>query len=197
MPTLEDEALQLTERVAELARELGIETALIGAAALAIHNYVRASEDIDLASHTELSKLRELQQRLESMQLQTELRTPDEEDPLGGVLEVWQRTDEEGDPIDSIEIVNFANPWRPGQQTPARDVLANAKPVAPDSPLRCAQLPDLIALKLYAGSARDKADIIDLLVRNPDADLGLIRAVCKRYGYEQALEDLIAAARVE
>ena len=42
--------LELAERVAEIARGLGIETALIGATALAVHGYVRGTLDIDLAS---------------------------------------------------------------------------------------------------------------------------------------------------
>jgi hypothetical protein len=197
MASLADKGLQLTEQIAGIARELGIDTALIGAAALAMHHYVRASEDIDLAAYTDLSKLRELQQRLEAMQLHTELRTPDEQDDLGGVLEVWQDTDEDGDPIDSIEIVNFANPWRPGRRTPARDAVANAQPIDASSPLRCVQLADLIALKLDAGGPRDKADVIDVLARNPDADLDAIRAVCARYGFEQTLEELIVASRSE
>ena len=89
------------------------------------------------------------------------------------MLEIWQRADPSGDPIDPIELVNFANPWRPGLNTPARDAVANARPIDPGSPLRCVQLPDL----------------------NPDADLEAIRAVCKRYGFEQTLEQLITSSR--
>jgi hypothetical protein len=43
-------ALSLAERIATLASELGIQTALIGASALAAHNYIRATIDVDLAN---------------------------------------------------------------------------------------------------------------------------------------------------
>ena len=42
--------LDLAERVAEAARELGIETALIGAMAMAVHKYLRGTADVDLGT---------------------------------------------------------------------------------------------------------------------------------------------------
>ena len=189
----EQTRLQRAERIAELAREVGFETALIGAVALSAHGYVRATLDLDLGSDTELFKLRELQARLESSGLHTELRTPDAEDSL----EIWEHEDAEGEPIDAIEIVNFSNHWRPGMRTPGRDAVRRAQPIAEGSPLRCVQLADLIALKLYSGGANDKVDVVNLLARNPDADLDAIREVCSKYGFGQTLEELIAASRSE
>src|SRR5512146_2952243 len=98
--TTRSPAVELAERVARLARELGIETALIGAAALAVHHYVRASADLDLATYVDLGALRSLQSRLESEQLHTDLRVPDEQDVLGGVLEIWNRVDDQGEPVE-------------------------------------------------------------------------------------------------
>jgi hypothetical protein len=187
--------LELAERVAGLARELGIETALIGAAAMAVHRYIRATRDLDLGSHVHPSQLRKLQRRVEELQLHTELRMPDEDDPVGGVLVIWRTVDDEGQPTDTIELVNFSNPHQPGQLTPGADAVRNAVAIDETSSLRCVQLADLIALKLYAGSFRDKADVIDLLKYNPDADLEAIRTVCKRFGFDATLEELIAAAR--
>jgi uncharacterized membrane protein len=43
------QSIALAERVVTAARQLGFETALIGAAALAVHRYTRGTEDIDLA----------------------------------------------------------------------------------------------------------------------------------------------------
>jgi hypothetical protein len=190
-------SLELAERVAVLANGIGIATALIGAAAMAVHKYVRATRDLDLASNVDPTELRRLQERLELSGLHTELRLPDEEDVLGGVLVVWERTDEEGDPLGAIEIVNFANPHRAGHVTPAADAVRNATPIDASSPLRCVQLGDLIALKLYAGSFRDKADVIDLLKHNPDADLDAVRAVCSRFGFADTLDELIAASSTQ
>ena len=44
--------------------------------------------------------------------------------------------------------------------------------VCEDSPLKIVPIPLLIALKLYAGGHKSKADIIELLVRNPDLEDG-------------------------
>lgn len=61
------------------------------------------------------------------------------------------------------------------------------------SPLRLVPIPQLIALKLYAGGYKSKADIVELLARNPDLDLTEVRAVCHRYNLA-GLEEMIAEA---
>ena len=66
--------------------------------------------------------------------------------------------------------------------------------VREDSPLKIVPIPHLIALKLYAGGHKSKADIIELLVRNPDLELDEVRSVCARYGLG-GLEELIAESR--
>ena len=102
----------LAERVAEEALKLGFECALIGAAALAIHGYARGTEDIDLAvsvdPHTSLTAL---QRALDTDGLQTELRLPDDDDPIG-VLTVQIPSADETVPPEVIEVVNFRNPAR-------------------------------------------------------------------------------------
>ena len=62
--------------------------------------------------------------------------------------------------------------------------------VREDSPLKIMPIPHLIALKLYAGGHKSKADIIELLVRNPDLELDEVRSACARYGLG-GLEELI------
>ena len=99
--------IQLAERVAVVAAELGIPTALIGATALAAHNYVRGTADIDLAAAVDpFRQLRQLQERLAAEGLHAELSLPDEEDGLGGVLRIRAHADDD----DLVEIVNFLNP---------------------------------------------------------------------------------------
>ena len=66
--------------------------------------------------------------------------------------------------------------------------------VREDSPLKIVPIPHLIALKPYAGGHKSKADIIELLVRNPDLELEEVRGVCARYGLG-GLEELIAESR--
>ena len=55
-------------------------------------------------------------------------------------------------------------------------------------------LPDLIALKLYAGGMEDLGDIVQLLALNADADLGSIRAIAGTFDSDGRLEGLIAEA---
>jgi hypothetical protein len=182
-----DPLIQLAERVAVIAAELGIPTALIGATALAVHNYVRGTADIDLATSVDpFRQLRLLQKRLETEGFHAELNLPDAEDGLGGVLRVRARADDD----DLVEIVNFLNPMNLSKN-PGEEAVRTATAVEPSTPLRCVTLALLIALKLYAGGRRDQADVIELLRRNPDADLAPIRDACARYGSSDQLEELI------
>jgi hypothetical protein len=182
-----DPLIQLAERVATIAAEMGIPTALIGATALAAHNYVRGTADVDLASAVDpFRELRLLRERLEAEGLHAELSLPDAEDGLGGVLRIRARADDD----DLVEIVNFLNPMNLSKN-PGSESVRSATAVGPSTPLRCATLPLLVALKLYAGSRRDQADVIELIRRNPGADLAAIREVCARYGSADVLEELL------
>lgn len=91
-------------------------------------------------------------------------------------------------------MVNFSNPYRPSLN-PAADAIRNAVPLDEGSNLRYVRVPDLVALKLYASGRTDLADIVELLVRNPDADLDEIRGVALPYDRDNSLEGLIAEAR--
>lgn len=185
--------LALAERVADEARRLGFETALIGAAALAVHRYTRGTEDIDLAVCVDpYRQLAALQASLVSAGLQTQLRLPDDEDPLGGVLTVWAASAEDGEPVNVVEVVNFQNPGRP-LRTPAPAAIARAE-VVPGTTLRCVRIEDLIALKLYAGGLSDLADIEHVLANNPDADVTSIRATAAPFDGGGRLDALIAQA---
>lgn len=188
------QARVLAERVARVAQEHGVETALIGATALAVHNFVRATADVDLATYTNVfPQLRDLAEALRGMGLNADLRLPDEADPLGGVLAVWGQVDDEGEPLDTVEVVNFRNPYRANDGL-ALEAIRDAVALEPGSPLRCVRLPHLVALKLSAGSRRDLADVVDLLVRNPDADLDEIRSLATRFEGHEVVEQLIAEA---
>lgn len=50
-----------------------------------------------------------------------------------------------------------------------------------------------VALKLYAGGHASMCDIIELLRRNPEADIEKIRDTCRRYrlrGLDKLLEEM-------
>jgi hypothetical protein len=186
-------SLALAEQVAQAAKQLGFDTALIGAAALAVHRYTRGTEDIDLAVAVDPSvQLTALDRALTSAGLHTCLRLPDDQDPLGGVLVVWASVDEDGAPADVVEVVNFHNPGRI-VSTPAMAAIARARPLQ-GTPLRCVTIEDLVALKLYAGGLADHADIVQLLARNPEADLAAVRTVAAPFDSGGHLEALIAQA---
>jgi hypothetical protein len=188
--TTKDPLIQLAERVATIATELGIPTALVGGMALAVHNHVRGAADVVLATAVdpfrELSRLRD---RLEVEGFETELRLPDANSTLGGGLRV--RASQGDRPI---EIVNFENPLRPSSN-PGLQAVQTAEPIAESSPLRCATLAHLIALALFAGSRRDQADVVELLRRNTEADHAEIRGVCARYGSAIRFDELTGEAR--
>jgi hypothetical protein len=188
-------SLTIAEQLAKCATDLGIETALIGAAALAAHNYVRGTNDVDLATKVDpRTALPALDVAVRALGYHTELRMPDDDDPLGGVLAVWQHVDDDGEPLDLVEVINFENPFRP-RRTPAGDAIRDAVRLDPDSSLRYVRLPDLVALKLYAGATRDLADIVELLKRNPNTDLDEVRRVAGSYDAASRLESLISEAR--
>jgi hypothetical protein len=66
--------------------------------------------------------------------------------------------------------------------------------VRPESPLRVAPLPHLVALKLYAGGFKSKADVVELLRRNADADLNVVSRLCEKYRL-RGLSELLEEAR--
>jgi hypothetical protein len=188
-------ALALAERIALAARSIGIETALIGAAALAVHRYTRGTQDIDLAVNVDArDQLTQLARALEREGISTELRMPDENDVLGVDLVAWCLHDTHGEPIDRVEVVNFFNHFRP-TINPGAAALRRAV-LLPGSPLRCVAIEDLVALKLYAGGRRDHADIVEVLRCNPDVDEDKLISIAGSYGAE-LLRQLIAESRHE
>ncbi len=180
---LENNLICEAEAVAKLAQSLGDELLVIGAAALAGHRYVRFTRDLDLAGNLSLSRMRELANVLAQEGYAVELHEPDHVDPLGGVLDI------QGD-FGQIQVISFAERF-PGV---IRDALDEATLlVREESPLRIIPLPHLVVLKLYAGGFKSKADIVEVLSLNPEADLDAIGALCKKYrisGFEEIREEL-------
>lgn len=174
------------ERVAGLLADRGIDAVVIGAAALAAHRYVRHTEDIDLGVNVAICELEVVAAGLREAGYAVEVRKPDEQDPLGGVLDVIS-------PAGLVQIVNF------GERFPTIIDRGHAEAtlrVRSGASLRIVPLPHLIALKLYAGGMKSKADIVELLKRNPDANREEIRALCRQQRI-RGLESLIREADAE
>lgn len=175
--------LDAGETVAILLSRHEVPCVIIGAVALAAYRHIRYTEDIDLGVNADLETLRRLTKALEAKGFQVELREPDAQDPLGGVIDVYC-------PCGMVQIISFADRFPAViQEAIEKAVLAPR----PNSSLRLAPIPYLIALKLYAGGMKSKADISELLLRNPEVDLEEIRTLCARFhlsGLEDILTDL-------
>ncbi len=175
--------IEAAEKIVGLMRSHGVQPVLIGAIALAAHRYVRHTTDIDFGVDADINTMRILASCLESAGYKVEFREPDSEDPLGGVMDV-------SGPFGLVQIISFANRF----PIVIQDALAGDDiRIRPGSELRLVPIPQLVALKLYAGGYQSRADIIELLRRNPGVDLELIRATCRKYrlrGIDTLLKEL-------
>ncbi len=163
--------LQAAEHVEQILEKFQVDAIVIGAVAMAAHRYVRLTQDIDIAINADVPRLREIADALRAAGYQAELREPDGQDPLGGVIDV-------SGSFGLLQLISFA------ERFPAvvEDALRTATmTLRPGSSLKFVPLPQLVALKLYAGGLKSKADVLELLLRNPEADREEIRSVCRRY----------------
>lgn len=182
-----ERTLALAEEVGALLESLGIPAAVIGGVALAAHGYARGTDDFDLGVIVMEPgpTFRDLAALLPE-DFQITINLPDDSDPLGGVMTV-QKAD-----TDPIEIVNFLNIQRLTTLTPGLEAVRKALDgLIEGSNLRVVDLPHLIALKLYAGGLRSKADVLELLEHNRDADIEMIRQVCKDFELENDLNSVL------
>jgi hypothetical protein len=177
-----DAILKAAEEVVAILRQHRVDAVVIGAVALAAFHYVRYTEDVDLGVNADLPTLRAVADACRRAGYKVELREPDATDPLGGVLDV-------SGPFGLVQVVSFAGRF-PAVVDDA--VRLSSTVVRAGSPLRIVPLPQLIALKLYAGGHKSKADIVELLACNPDADLDEVRRTCAGYrlaGLDELIEE--------
>lgn len=153
-------------------------TALVGAIALAVHGYVRGTEDWDTGVST--FSPQELFEAIKAWlpdEYDLEYTLPDESDPLGGVATIT------GPDIEDVELVNFYNPHAPGRRTPGGTAIKEARyneqlgidVVTPEY---------LFILKLYSGSLRDLGDAAELVRCLPEDefDWELVSELADTYG---------------
>ena len=130
-----------------------------------------------------VARMKAVEERLRTKGYMTVFHEPDGDDPLGGVI------DRSG-PHGLIQVVNF------GDRFPAviQDALeGEAIQARPDLSLRVIPLPQLVILKLDAGGVKSLADCVELLRRNPEADLQEIGKLCRKYrlrGWNRVLAEL-------
>ena len=180
-----ERTLSVAQAIAASLRETGTPSAVIGAIALAFHGYVRATQDVDLATHVDpRTVLRNLARALRRQGYEARLILPDAEDPLGGVLSVT------GEDFDAVQVVNFHNPWT-AAGNPGESSIRAATARIRGYELRVVDLPHLIALKLYAGGARNRSDVLELLERNRGVGHSEIRRVCEQFHLGADIDEVL------
>lgn len=170
-----DELLEFAQEVAHFVRARGVRSVIVGGIALAAHNVFRATKDLDLGVSTPPANLALIAQDLREGGFDVELREPDGDDRLGGLIEVRR------EPL-TVEVVNFDNSPAHGFPQAIEDGLA----ALPDDGLRAIPLTQLVALKIYAssldaGGHRSRRDVWMLLQNNPHADHAEIWDTCRKY----------------
>ena len=189
----DDQAQRTLALASEVAAALGarkVRTALIGAGAMAVHNYPRQTEDLDLAVSEPLARFRKLADDFLCCGFQIEMALPDAQDPLGGVLTISRA---EAGPVQIVNLDNSA--YSAGHPRLGRIAVTTAES-HPDLPtsIRVVRLPVLIALKLYAGGPKSELDVLESLRpkqgqgRRPGGSQDTLR----RLGLGDRLEDLLA-----
>lgn len=175
--------LQAAEQVVRILEKLQVDAVIIGAVAMAAHHYVRLTHDIDLAVNADIQQLRDIAAALHAAGYKADLREPDDSDPLGGVIDVTGS-------FGMLQIISFADRFPAVIEDALRTTTMRLRA---GSSLKFVPLAQLVALKLYAGGLKSKADIFELLTRNPDADLDEIRDACECYhldGLDEVLREI-------
>ncbi|MFN2427348.1 MAG: hypothetical protein ABR587_12980 [Candidatus Binatia bacterium] len=151
----------------------GLSCAVIGAAAMAAHGVARATMDVDLLLVGRESLDSRAWEQLQRTGAEVEIRRGAPDDPLAGVVRVRH------DQSQPIDIVIGAAAWqrRAIERAVPATILGMVAPVA--------TAPDLILLKLYAGSPQDCWDISRLL------------AASSAEGVEHAVESELPSLPVE
>lgn len=177
------ETWRVVGMVRDELKKRDVDCVLIGALALAHHGYVRATEDVDLAVRSSLDVLEIVADEMRSRGLEANLVEPDGDDPLGGVLTVTGRS------FDPVQVVNFEGRF----PRLVDDAIARGPWVELSATrLQVTDLETLILFKLYAGGLKSAADVLELLSRHPELDLGSLRDRARTVRLEPELERLLS-----
>lgn len=151
--------MTLLSRVLTALEQIGVPHALIGAAALAAHGIGRSTLDLDVLVTDARVLERGPWATVEADGASVDIRRGDADDPLAGLVRVEQVGDR------PVDVVVGRAGWQ--SEVLARAAIARIGDV--DVPIATAG--DLVALKLYAGGAQDRWDIIQLLAGSERAAL--------------------------
>jgi hypothetical protein len=161
----------------QLAKILGPDSSvLVGALAVAVHGYPRATDDVDLLTRLDL---KEAQKRLRAQGIDSKMKRADS---LEGDFSRLHG---------SLEGIRF-------------DILPELVPIQWERVLRLSvggadlsvvDLPDLIRLKLRAGGPQDLMDAAHLLLQHPE-HLAKAREAARAYRLEDKLDVWLKDSRV-
>ena len=148
----------------------------MGAAALAVYGYSRATEDVDIGIVTaDLAHLQAIAADARALGVEALVALPDADDPLGGVISL------NGASIRQVQLINFVNPLGMGDH-PGREAVNQAQPlVIAAASVGVVDIEHLVAMKLFAGGLKSQVDVVELLAVNPEVDLKRIEALCARF----------------
>jgi len=162
----------------------GIDYAVVGAMAAAVHGVVRASLDADAVVSLQVRQAVALQHTFDAAGLATEFRIGDPDDPIPALLAI---TDSYGNRVDLLIGLHGLEPG----------AFARAQHIAfLGESLRIIGREDFIAMKAFAGGPQDLSDArLAIAFDRESLDLGLLRRLAERFGREAAktLDELLAS----
>jgi hypothetical protein len=166
---------QLLADVTFVLDTCGIDYAVIGALAVAVHGVVRASVDADAVVAAAVPQLRELQTKLKAGGLFVELRSGGVDDPIGAMMIVMDRYGNRVDLLAGIQGLDGGIYQRS----------ITLQPSGIRAALKIVGREDLIAMKLAAGSPKDLMDAEGCIaVAGDSLDADLVRKLARHFGRE-------------
>lgn len=150
---------------------LKIPYALIGGLALAPHNVVRATEDLDFLLDSTLAELSALARQIETRGFPSVARKGGVEDPIAAVV-IVEIPSSTGNV--RCDLILPSRRWQ-------RDVVRDATAVTIEgTTVRVVQAQGLFLLKLYAGGPQDLLDAADLLRMESSAERSAWKAAAAK-----------------
>ncbi len=143
--------MTLLARVVAALEGRGVRCALIGATAMAVHGFSRATLDFDLMTTDQQCLDQSWWAGSPHPGWSVDIRVGDTDDPLAGVARFDALHER------SVDLLVGREPWQ--QRLLERAALFAIE----DTRVRVAQVADLVLLKLYAGGPQDAWDIHQLL----------------------------------
>lgn len=169
--------------VARVLTDEGIDYAVIGAMAAAVHGSIRATTDADALLSITLPRLGKLEKVFRKAGFTTELRRGDASDPIPALLGV---SDRHGNRVDLLAGLRGLDPAAFSRSIAVRFQGTSIQVIGRE---------DFVAMKCFAGGPQDVADARQAL-RSLDQplDVDLLRRLTRRFGRAaaDALEQLLS-----